>query len=122
MRINEILKEQVSQQDASLITALTLLQRRADEAGSSPTLSTQSLINMIKNTDQSFSYDALINAQESNPAVKNLIKSFNKDQVTLNPLNSYEDEIVGAEGSGGGPDTVGNMAKSASKARKPDLF
>ena len=39
---------------------------------------------MVLNTDKNFDYAALVQANNTDPAVKNLIKSFNKDTVELN--------------------------------------
>jgi hypothetical protein len=62
-----------------------------------------------------------VQANETNPAVKNLIKTFNKDYVELNPVNTGEEEApttnVGDETTQAPVDTVSNMAKRAAKTR-----
>lgn len=83
---------------------------------------------MVLNTDKTFDYDALVAASENNPAVKNLIKSYNKDTVELRPdseLGSEETTTIPPEE--GDPtqnpvDTVSDMATRAAKKRDADLF
>ena len=77
---------------------------------------------MILNTDRTFDYDALVAANETNPAVKTLIKSYNKDYVIL---HSKDEEMAAATTTNtpdGDPtqnpvDTVDDMAKRAAKTR-----
>jgi len=95
----------------NLITVLNHLINRNDEEGGSSTINTGSLINMVSNTGSMFSYDALVAAYETNPAVKNLISNFSKDEVTL----SGEDETdisVHSDGEESG-DAVSGMASRA---------
>lgn len=117
MRIDEVTN---SGGAANLVTALNLLRSRIKGSNGPTKINTQSLINLVLNTDQSFSYDALVNAYESDPAVKNLIKSFNKDEVIFNS-DSEEGADIGAEKKGN-EKTVPNMAKKAAKARQEPLF
>jgi hypothetical protein len=79
--------------DSNLLTALELLRNRYKDVNSNPKIKTQSLINLVLNTDRSFNYDALVSANENNPAVKNLIKSFTRDYVILQPFgDELEDD------------------------------
>lgn len=109
--------------DSNLLTALDLLRNRYKDQEGPAKIKTQSLINLILNTDSSFNYDALVNANENNPAVKNLIKSFNRDYVELQPFGSnIEDEDVPTTNvdqttSQEPVDTVDDMAKRAAKTR-----
>lgn len=117
MRIDEVT---TTGSNANLVTALNLLRSRYQNASGPTKINTQSLINLVLNTDQSFSYDALVSAYETNPAVKNLIKSFNKDEVIFN-VGSDEESDAGTEKKGN-EKTVPNMAKRAAKARQEPLF
>lgn len=126
MIISEITHSPKNTPESNLVTALELIRNRYKDKNQQPTISTQSLINLVLNTDKTFDYDALVNAAEENPAVKNLIKSFNKDQVTLR--NDEPDEVVTTiPPDEGDPtqapvDTVSDMAKRAGNKREPDLF
>lgn len=126
MIINEITHSPKNTPESNLVTALELIRNRYKDKKQQPTISTQSLINLVLNTDKTFDYDALVSAAEENPAVKNLIKSFNKDQVTLR--NDEPDEVVTTiPPDEGDPtqapvDTVSDMAKRAGNKREPDLF
>lgn len=83
---------------------------------------------MVLNTDKTFNYDALVAANENNPAIKNLIKSYNKDYVELRPADEVaDDEATTTNPEEGDPtqapvDTVGDMATRAGKRRDADIF
>lgn len=78
--------------DFNLLTALELLRNRYKDEETPPKLKTQSLINLVLNTDRSFDYDALVYANDTNPAIKNLIKSFNREYVILQPYGDESEE------------------------------
>lgn len=127
MKINELLHSPVNTPEANLETALELIRQRYKDSNKSPKISTQSLINMVLNTDNTFNYDALVAANEENPAVKNLIKSFNKDYVELRSAESDEDSTTTTNPEEGEPtdapvDTVSDMAKRAGKKRDSSIF
>lgn len=123
MRLKEFAQDSTNTSAANLVTALELLRNRYKDSPTPPKLNTQSLINMIINTDRTFDYDSLIAANEENPAVKNLIKSYNKDYVELRPAGEEaEDEETTTNTPDGDPtqnpvDTVDDMAKRAAKTR-----
>ena len=78
---------------------------------------------MVLNTDKTFDYDALVAANENNPALKNLIKSYNKDYIELLPAGEDADTDATTTNTPDGDatqapvDTVANMAKRAAKTR-----
>ena len=123
MCLREFAGENNSAPESNLVTALELLRHRSEDKSIPASISTKSLINLVLNTDKTFSYDALVDANENNPAVKNLIKSFNKDQVILAPLTGEEDSTT--TNTDGTPqdtfqapvDDVSSMAKRAAKTR-----
>jgi hypothetical protein len=122
VRLREFTHGPTNTPESNLLTALELIQHRYKDKEKLPNISTQSLINLVRNTDRTFDYDALIQANETNPAVKNLIKSFNKDFVELNQIQPAEDETetttnIGDETTDAPVDTVSNMAKRAAKTR-----
>ena len=122
MRLNEFTHGPTNTPESNLLTALELIQHRYKDKEQAPKISTQSVINLVRNTDRTFDYEALAQANETNPAIKNLIKSFNKDTVELNPVQPAEDEVetttnIGDETTDAPVDTVSNMAKRAAKSR-----
>jgi hypothetical protein len=121
VRLDEFTHGPTNTPESNLTTALELIQHRYKDKEKVPNVSTQSLINLVRNTDRTFDYEALVQANETNPAVKNLIKTFNKDYVELNPVNTGEEEApttnVGDETTQAPVDTVSNMAKRAAKTR-----
>ena len=80
MRVDEFANNSSNPED-NLVTALELIRNRYKDDETLPKISTQSIIKLVLNTDRTFDYDALVSANENNPAVKTLIKSFNKDKV-----------------------------------------
>jgi hypothetical protein len=121
VRLNEFIHGPTNTPESNLTTALELIQHRYKDKEQSPKVSTQSIINLVRNTDRTFDYEALVQANETNPAVKNLIKTFNKDYVELNTVNDGEEDApttnVGDETTDAPVDTVANMAKRAAKSR-----
>ena len=123
MRLNEFTHGPTNTPESNLTTALELIRNRYKDIPTSPKISTQSLINLVLNTDRTFDYDALVNAVETNPAVKNLIKNYNTDYVELRSADeSSEDEATttvtpDGETTQSPVDTVSNMAKRAAKTR-----
>ena len=127
MRLDEFIHSPKNTPESNLLTALELIQHRYKDKEKVPNVSTQSLINLVRNTDRTFDYEALAQANETNPAVKNLIKSFNKDVIELNPIQPAEDDAktttnVGDTTTDAPVDTVSNMATRAAKKRDADIF
>ena len=127
MKINELVHSYKNTPESNLVTALELIRHRYRDKNKLPKIATQSLINLVLNTDNTFNYDALVAANNKNPAVKNLIKSFNKDTVELRPADELADEEgtttnVGDQTKKGSVDTVKNMAKRAGKKRNNSIY
>jgi hypothetical protein len=125
VRLREFTHGPTNTPESNLLTALELIQHRYKDKDKVPNISTQSLINLVLNTDRTFDYDALVSAVENNPAVKNLIKSFNKDYVELNTIDSDDDTTTvtpDGEATDAPVDTVSDMATRAAKKRDSDLF
>jgi hypothetical protein len=122
MQAKEFLREFSEQsQYSNLVSVLNFLKNSADKRGLTPKISTASLINMVKNTGQSeFEYGDLVKANEQDSTVKNLIKSFNKDEVIVSGDNNQTvtnspDSYAGAAQN---PEqTVSSMAKKALNRR-----
>ena len=81
------------------------------------------------NTDKTFDYDALVQANTNNPALKNLIKSYNKDYIELRPAGEDNDSSATVENPkdqdadpNAPVDTVSNMAKQAARKRNAPGF
>jgi hypothetical protein len=123
MRLSEFIHSSNNTPESNLVTALELLRNRYKDIPSPATISTKSLINLVLNTDRTFDYDALVSANETNPAVQNLIKSFNRDEVVLAPFGDEDDAVdntttnVGDEVVDKPVIDVSGMAKRAAKQR-----
>ena len=129
MRITELVHSPINTPEANLTTALELLRNRYSDDDQTPVkVKTQSVINLVLNTDKTFNYDALVAANNNNPAVKNIIKSFNKDYVELRPTgDDATDDLTTTNPDEADPtkapvDTVGDMAVRAGKRRDSDIF
>ncbi len=123
MRLDEFVHSPKNTPESNLTTALELIRHRYKDKKQLPKISTQSLINLVLNTDKTFDYDALVSANETNPALKNLIKSYNKDYIELQPAGELDDTDATTTNTPAGDattapvDTVANMAKKAAKKR-----
>jgi len=123
VRLNEFQHGPTNTPESNLTTALELIRHRYKDKKQPPKISTQSLINLVLNTDKTFDYDALVSANENNPALKNLIKSYNKDYIELLPAGEDADTDATTTNTPDGTatqapvDTVSNMAKRAAKTR-----
>jgi len=123
VRLSEFIHSPKNTPESNLTTALELIRNRYKDKQQPPKISTQSLINLVLNTDKTFDYDALVSANENNPALKNLIKSYNKDYVELVPAGEEADTDATTTNTPDGEattapvDTVSNMAKRAAKTR-----
>ena len=124
MRLNEFIHSPKNTPESNLTTALELIRNRYKDQDTAPKISTQSLINLVLNTDKTFDYDALVAANTNNPALKNIIKSYNKDYIELWPAGEDNDSSATVENPkdqnidpNAPVDTVSNMAKSAAKKR-----
>jgi hypothetical protein len=124
MRLSEFAHGPTNTPESNLITALELIRNRYKDVPTAPKISTKSLINMVLNTDRTFDYSALVSANENNPAVQNLIKSYNKDFVELRSVDDEtEDPATTTTNTPDGDptqnpvDTVDDMAKRAAKTR-----
>jgi len=123
VRLDEFQHSPKNTPESNLTTALELIRHRYKDKKQPPKISTQSLINLVLNTDKTFDYDALVAANENNPALKNLIKSYNKDYIELLPAGEDADTDATTTNTPDGEatqapvDTVSNMAKRAAKTR-----
>ena len=123
MRLSEFEHGPTNTPESNLVTALELIRNRYNDKDKLPKISTQSLINMVLNTDKTFNYDSLVSANDTNPAVKNLIKSYNKDYVELRSADEVQDEEGYNTPDVDAPvDVVPTMATRAAKTRDIDLF
>lgn len=119
--------EQLSGEDSltsNLMPVLMFLRKRSEDKELSPTLRTDSLIQLVQNAgDQSFDYQSLVDAFENNDEVKELIKNFNKDTIELKSDSDVSDSEHSSEeeeySHSDDPEaTVKQMAKSAAKNRE----
>ena len=128
MKIREIISESYLSEDensinANLIMVLLYLKEQAENDAENATLRTDSVIQLVRNAgDMMFDYQALTAAFEQDESVKGLIKTFNKDELTLkSDIDAAEDIAADANASDEpqqSPEkTVKDMAKSAANKR-----
>ena len=127
MRINEVIQTPSATPENNLVTTLELLRYRYKDKRLTPKIKTDSLINLIRNTDRTFDYDTLVSAHDANPTVQNLIKSFNREEITLRPFGNEvdaaePDDQVHPDAAQQPTNVVGNMAKKAARKRDSELF
>lgn len=82
------------------------------------TYNTASIIAMVRNTGQPFTYADLVNAATNDPAVKSLIANYNQQELTLGSAAPPDDTSSGYPEKTGA-ETVSAMAQRAlAKHRK----
>lgn len=120
MRFSEFIREGDPQGDASILTStLELMAQEANDKGMPPVIKVSDLIQIVKQPGTTFDYNALVNAYKTVPAVKNLIKSFNRDEVILKDPEGDDEFTTGADVDVDlGTDTVARMAHSALNKRQ----
>lgn len=125
MLIQEVENKKITEPESNLVTALELIRHRYKDEDKLPKISTNSIINLVVNTDKNFNYDSLVQAN-NNPAIKSIIKSFNKDYVELHPFGDEDSKTTTNTPSGDSTnapvDTVSNMAKRAGKKRNKSIY
>ena len=119
MRFSEFIKEGDPQGDPSVLLAtLDLLRKYASEKNMPPVISVDDLINLVKQPGSTFNYSTLVNAYKTVPAVKKLIKSFNRQEVVLSAADGEEEFTTSADVDVDlGTDTVARMAHKALNKR-----
>ena len=74
--------------DNNLVNVLSLIQYRIDKENLSPDYSTETILNLVRNSgSSSFSYGDLIKAYEDNPVVQNLISKPDKNRTEFIPIS-----------------------------------
>lgn len=126
MRITEVISEGVGGQYANIATTLSLLQNRIISGNLKPEVSTNTVIQYIKNTGlTSFTYQDLLAANNADESLQNIVKNITPQSVTF-VTNSEATGAVNPED--GEPaninpqQKVSNMAKNAAKRRQKPLF
>lgn len=109
-------------QYADLLMVLGQIQREVIEKGIKPEIPTDMILDYVRNAGiNSFDYDDLINANETTPAMKELVKNITPDVVTLTTgtkqtVANPQDDL--AKTAKNPEQTVSDMAKDALKRRQ----
>ena len=123
MRLREFTLQENGDQYANLVSVLMFLKNSAQDRGLTPKIGTESLINLVKNSGQpAFELDDLMSAIDADPAVKELIKSANRDEVVIRADHDQEvttDTDTDSSAVKNPEQTVKTMAKKA-LARRQD--
>lgn len=125
MKISEVTDSPaLEQQLGILLTVLSFLRNRAHDKNLVPRISTDAIIQMVKNAGQvTFDFDAFNSAYKTSDAVKNIVKEFDKDKTTLLPFGgevdstSDEEETPEDKEVRDSQKTVHTMAQRARKNR-----
>ena len=138
MRVSEIVFEDVSAEDqlggaavgksgnlsANLLPVLMFLKKRSEDKELSPKLRMDSLIQLVQNAgDNTFTYEAFVQAAEGNEAIKALVKDYNENEIILHSSVEDAGELKqDSEEEGEDPEdaqkVVQQMAKSARSKRE----
>jgi hypothetical protein len=107
--------------NGSIVTAINLIQNRIMRGELKPDVPTELIISEIQNAGAStFGYQDLIRVNDSEPAIKSMVKNITPDTVTF--VSNMSQNVINPEdytaAAGNPKDTVANMAKSAMKRRQ----
>ena len=89
MRYSDIIREGDS--SPILLTTLELMRKHASDHNMPPVIPTNDLIDLVKQPGMTFDYNTLVNAYKTLPAIKKLIKSFNREEVVLTAADGEEE-------------------------------
>lgn len=123
MRFFEFASTVQDTMESNLETILWNLRQTYKDKKVSPKFNTEAFINLVKKSGVSnFNYQALVDANESQPAVQSQIKNFNQDYVELASVNGEEEtesdlNVQTPDGEIPPTDTVDQMAKNAAERR-----
>lgn len=122
MRANDFIAEAADLNVvATVATVLSLVQSKILEKQLEATLPTSFVMRLINNTGMTeFNYQDLIKANESNDAIKSIVKNITPDKITFSTHDSEQvsnpDEYTSSVDN---PEkTVSSMAKKALKRRQ----
>ena len=138
MRVSEIVFEDTSAKEqlggaadgepgnlsANLLPVLMFLKKRSEDKELSPKLRMDSLIQLVQNAgDNTFTYEAFVQAAETSEAVKALVKDYNENEIILHSSVEDAGELKqDSEEAGEDPEdaqkVVQQMAKSARSKRE----
>jgi len=121
MRALEFIVEEHSGAADIVATVLSLVQSKVLDGQLESSVPTQFILRLINNTGMTaFNYQDLIKANESDEAIKNIVKNITPDTVTF--VTHSSDQVANPEeftGSVDNPEkTVSKMAKKALKRRQ----
>lgn len=91
MRLVEI--DYTQQGLSNLLTLLDFLRQRAHKEGLVGRISFSSLNTMLKNLGQGIDYAGFKHYYDKYDAVKNVVKDFDVDSITLRPFGDEDDQV-----------------------------
>jgi len=118
MRFTEF-KNNNKELESTLVNTLTNLRGEADERNQSSEISFGALSQIMKNTGHpAFSYDLFKHLYDSGDTLKNIVKDFDNEKITLKTEKDAETDPEMDFDNQGSTDKVKQMAKSAMNRRK----
>ena len=118
MRFTEF-KNNNKELESTLVNTLTNLRGEADERNQSSEISFGALSQIMKNTGHpAFSYDLFKHLYDSGDTLKNIVKDFDNEKITLKTQKDAETDPEMDFDNQGSTDKVKQMAKSAMNRRK----
>lgn len=114
MRLFEIEPSRLEGPENNLIALLGYLKSKGDQRAAGVKIPMSSVIALMQNTGQNISYDEIEALRQKNDAIKNMIKSVNKDEIIL---NTGDEESSGDTFEPGNENDVEQMAKRATNRR-----
>jgi len=119
MRFTEFNESKKSELESALVNTLTNLRGEADDRHQSSEISFAAVDQIIKNTGHpTFNYDLFKHLYDSGDTLKNVVKDFDNEKITLKTEKDAETDPEMDFDNQGSTDKVKQMAKSAMNRRK----
>ena len=99
----------------SVLALLNLIKTRYEGKQATPKINTISFLHLAKNVGLTLDYATFAEMYEQHSALKNIVKNFNKNFITLVQSDEIDSEHSGPEKKDTDADTVSAMAKQAVK-------
>ena len=118
MRFTEF-KNNNKELESALVNTLTNLRGEADDRNQSSEISFAAVDQIMKNTGHpTFNYDLFKHLYDSGDTLKNVVKDFDNEKITLKTEKDAETDPEMDFDNQGSTDKVKQMAKSAMKRRQ----
>lgn len=119
MRLYELKSSSSNEIESTLISLLQYLKGKGTQTSAGIRIPIKSVNELMKNLGYGITYDEINLMQQKNPAIKNLIKNIDQNEIIINTGHEIDSDLTDqGEFIPGDEQTVQQMAKSAVHRRE----